>query len=156
MHELWHVILAHTRLYPRPTGAHNIAFDAVINAGLAREFPGPEYRGFFEAVNPAETFPGLLLRPPEGWPQRPLYPDAGPLGRSRCWRGSTRRATSSRRPHASLPGGARSAEPGAPGAAGGVRARAVGGSAGDGAPAGFRALPAGRPRRRGRGAARSG
>ena len=47
MHELWHIILAHTRMYPRATLAHNIAFDAIINAGLSRQFPGPEYRGFF-------------------------------------------------------------------------------------------------------------
>ena len=57
MHELWHVILAHTRLYPRATRAENIAFDAVINAGLWRQFPGVEYRGFFEALNPADSFP---------------------------------------------------------------------------------------------------
>ena len=80
MHELWHVILGHTRLYPRAELADEIAFDAVINAGLAREFPGPEYRGFFEADNAADSFPGLLLRPPEGWPESPLYPDVGPLG----------------------------------------------------------------------------
>ena len=36
MHELWHVLLAHTRLYPRTTPVRNVAFDAVINAGLAR------------------------------------------------------------------------------------------------------------------------
>lgn len=78
MHELWHVILAHTKLYPRLTPLHNIAFDAVINAGLAREFPGPEYRGFLEAVNPADEFPGVLLRPPEGWPDHPAYRDVGP------------------------------------------------------------------------------
>jgi hypothetical protein len=74
MHELWHVILAHTRLYPRATPAENVAFDAVINAGLCRQFPGPEYRGFFEALNPADAFPGCLLRPPEGWPQAPRIP----------------------------------------------------------------------------------
>ncbi len=80
VHESWHVILAHTRLYPRPTEAHNVAFDAVINAGLAREHPGPEYRGFFEAINAADSFPALLLRPPEGWPGRPAYPQVGPEG----------------------------------------------------------------------------
>src|SRR5512145_2705921 len=58
MHELWHIILAHTRLYPRVTPLHNIAFDAIINAGLARQFPGPEFRGFFDALNPADVFPG--------------------------------------------------------------------------------------------------
>ena len=77
MHELWHVILAHTRLYPRATPAENIAFDAVINAGLCRQFPGVEYRGFFEAVNPADSFPGCLLRPPLGWPNAPDYGGAG-------------------------------------------------------------------------------
>ncbi len=77
MHELWHVILAHTRLWPRPTPNHNIAFDAVINAGLARQHPAPEYRGFFEALNPADAFPALLLRPPVGWPFAPRYRRAG-------------------------------------------------------------------------------
>lgn len=80
MHELWHVILAHTRLYPRVTPEHNIAFDAVINAGLAWQFSGPESRGFFESLNPADAFPGCLLRPPVGWPARPVYPDCGPKG----------------------------------------------------------------------------
>jgi hypothetical protein len=74
MHELWHVILAHTRLYPRVTPAENLALDAVINAGLARQHPGPEYRGFFEALNSADAFPELLLRPPNGWPDRPRAP----------------------------------------------------------------------------------
>ena len=80
MHELWHVILAHTRLYPRATLAHNIAFDAVINSGLARQFNAPEFRGFFEAVNPADSFPGCLLRPPEGWPGNPQYRELDPPG----------------------------------------------------------------------------
>jgi hypothetical protein len=82
MHELWHIILAHTRLYPRVTPAHNIAFDAIINAGLARLFPYPEYRGFFESINPAGQFPGMLLRPPDGWPLDPDYSpaDAAPQG----------------------------------------------------------------------------
>ncbi|MCS7072106.1 MAG: VWA domain-containing protein [Anaerolinea sp.] len=81
MHELWHVILAHTRLYPRATLAHNIAFDAIINAGLARQFNAPEFRGFFEALNPADSFPGCLLRPPEGWPANPIYLEhVGPPG----------------------------------------------------------------------------
>ncbi|MFN8527191.1 MAG: vWA domain-containing protein [Anaerolineae bacterium] len=74
MHELYHIILAHTQLYPRPTLAHNIAFDAIINAGLSRQFIRPEYRGFFEAINKADEFPGCLLRPPEGWPYNPQYP----------------------------------------------------------------------------------
>lgn len=80
MHELWHIILAHTRLYPRVTPAHNIAFDAIINAGLSRQYDKPEYRGFFDALNPADKFPSLLLRPPVGWPHNPEYPDIGPPG----------------------------------------------------------------------------
>jgi hypothetical protein len=81
MHELWHVLLAHTTLYPRATEAQNIAFDAIINAGLCRQFPGPEYRGFFEGLNPVDSFPGLLLRPPEGWPENPRVPTRlGPSG----------------------------------------------------------------------------
>jgi hypothetical protein len=81
MHELWHIILAHTRLYPRVTAAHNVAFDAIINAGLARQYyDKPEYRGFFEALNPADKFPSMLLRPPEGWPNQPVYPEGGPAG----------------------------------------------------------------------------
>lgn len=80
MHELWHIILAHTRLYPRATMAENIAFDAIINATLARQFSGPEYGGFFEVLNRADEFPGCLLRPPVGWPDHPTYPDIGPKG----------------------------------------------------------------------------
>ena len=47
MHELHHVLLGHTRLFPRATPAHNIAFDAVINAMLVRRFPAEAYRSFF-------------------------------------------------------------------------------------------------------------
>ena len=70
MHELWHVLLGHTTLYARPTAAHNIAFDAIINAGLARQHPEAAYRGFFESLNPVDSFPGLLLRPPAGLARR--------------------------------------------------------------------------------------
>lgn len=80
MHELWHIILAHTRLYPRPTMAHNIAFDAIINAALTHQFPQPEFRGFFESINQADIFPGCLLRPPEGYPNHPQYPPDVPPG----------------------------------------------------------------------------
>ena len=81
MHELWHVMLAHTRMYPRMTQAQNIAFDAIINAGLMRHFSGPEYRGFFEEINAVNKFPHCLLRPPEGWPANPQYfEDVGPPG----------------------------------------------------------------------------
>ncbi len=74
MHEIWHVMLAHTRMHPRMTPAQNVAFDAIINAGLMREFSTPEYMGFFDKINPADKFPSCLLRPPVGWPHNPQYP----------------------------------------------------------------------------------
>jgi hypothetical protein len=80
MHEMWHVLLGHTTLYGRPTPIHNIAFDALINAGLARQHPEREYRGFFERLNRADVFPELLLRPPVGWPLKPQYDVGGPPG----------------------------------------------------------------------------
>jgi hypothetical protein len=87
MHELWHVMLAHTSLYPRVTQAQNIAFDAIINAGLMRKFNRPEYMGFFDAINPPDQFPHLLLRPPLGWPDNPEYPtNIGPVGTNRILR----------------------------------------------------------------------
>ncbi|MFM7064854.1 MAG: DUF2201 family putative metallopeptidase [Actinomycetes bacterium] len=98
MHELWHVLLAHTRLYPRPTRAHNIAFDAVINAGLARQFQGREYRGFFDRIYAADRFPERLLRPPEGWPERPRYDGPGPRGTNSVLR-QLYRTNSAEMPH---------------------------------------------------------
>ena len=80
MHEMWHVLLGHTTLYPRTTLRHNIAFDAIINAGLARQHPEPQYRGFFEELNSADEFPQLLLRPPRNWPHDPQYRVKGPRG----------------------------------------------------------------------------
>jgi hypothetical protein len=80
MHELWHVLLAHTRMHPRMTPVQNIAFDAVINAGLMAQFYQPEYRGFFDEINPVDQFPHCLLRPPVGWPEAPVYPEGMPEG----------------------------------------------------------------------------
>jgi len=87
MHELWHILLAHTSLYSRVTKAHNIAFDAIINSTLSRLFPTAPYQGFFDVLNPADQFPHMLLRPPEGWPDWPQYrDDVGPLGTARVMR----------------------------------------------------------------------
>ncbi len=86
MHELWHVLLAHTKLYARPTREHNVAFDAIINAGLARQHSAPEYLEFFESLNRPDVFPELLLRPPVGWPAAPKYGVVGPKGTSRILR----------------------------------------------------------------------
>lgn len=80
MHELWHVLLAHTRMYPMSTRAHNIAFDAIINSALMGKFSTPEYMGFFDKLYKADEFPYCLLRPPVGWPANPVYPDVGPKG----------------------------------------------------------------------------
>ena len=74
MHELRHVLLAHTRMQRRMTPAHNIAFDAIINAQLMSEFCRPEYMGFFDGIYEADQFPQCLLRPPDGWPGSPVYP----------------------------------------------------------------------------------
>jgi hypothetical protein len=71
MHELYHVILGHTRLFARPTPVHNLAFDAVINSLLSHQFPDPGYLSFFQGLNSWEAFPSRLLRPPPGWPDRP-------------------------------------------------------------------------------------
>ena len=64
MHELYHVMLGHTTLFPRSTPVLNIVFDAVINAMLCQEFPGEEYTSFFKGTNPSDSMPGALLRPP--------------------------------------------------------------------------------------------
>ena len=60
MHELHHVLLGHTRLFTRPTPAHNLAFDAVINAMLVARFPQQAYTSFFTNIYGAET---SALRP---------------------------------------------------------------------------------------------
>lgn len=70
MHELYHLILGHTRLFSRATRAHNIVFDAVINAQLCQQFRDGVYVEFFQKLNPAGQFPGRILRPPKGWPHR--------------------------------------------------------------------------------------
>jgi hypothetical protein len=67
MHELYHVLLGHTRLFPRATVADNIVFDAVINAMLCRMFPEREYTALFTDYYRDDAFPACLLRPPAGW-----------------------------------------------------------------------------------------
>jgi len=67
MHELFHILLGHTRLFERVTQAQNWAFDAVINAHLCRLFPEPGYTVLFRDLYQHDIFPEALLRPPEGW-----------------------------------------------------------------------------------------
>ena len=71
MHELHHILLGHTTLFPRLTPEQNFVFDAVINGMLCRMFPGPEYTAFFTDFYPASSFPHCLLRPPPHWPDKP-------------------------------------------------------------------------------------
>lgn len=78
MHELYHVLLGHTRMYARSTPASNWAFDCIINAQLCRLHPGVEFTSFFSALAAAEG-PWSLIGPPPGWPGAPRYA-AGRLG----------------------------------------------------------------------------
>ena len=71
MHELHHVLLGHTRLFPRVTPAHNVAFDAVINALLCVRFPEEAYTSFFTQQYGEAKGPLRLLAPPGGPPVEP-------------------------------------------------------------------------------------
>ena len=68
MHELHHVLLGHTTLFPRITQVQNFVFDAVINGIVCRMFPTPEHTSFFTDFYDHKAFPDCLLRPPPGWP----------------------------------------------------------------------------------------
>lgn len=63
MHELYHIILGHTKLFRSHTMIDNIAYDAIINAILCRNFSDPEYVSFFESINSDSLFPSCILRP---------------------------------------------------------------------------------------------
>ncbi len=75
MHELYHVLLGHTRQFPRVTPVENLVFDAVINSMLCRMFPEPSFTSFFTRLYKANRFPECLLRPPPGWKpsEDPIY-----------------------------------------------------------------------------------
>lgn len=70
MHELHHVLLGHTTLFPRNTAAQNFVFDAVINGVICRMFPDAQYTAFLSDYYDSARFPHCLLRPPPGWPKR--------------------------------------------------------------------------------------
>ncbi len=72
MHELYHVLLGHTRMYRRPTLAANWAFDCIINAQLCRLHPDVEFTSFFSA-GAAPKGLWSLIGPPAGWPASPRY-----------------------------------------------------------------------------------
>lgn len=67
MHELHHVLLGHTRLFPRASWLDNFAFDCVINALLCRMFPQVGHLALLTDYYRADRFPECLLRPPPGW-----------------------------------------------------------------------------------------
>ncbi|RMG42606.1 MAG: hypothetical protein D6718_13610 [Acidobacteria bacterium] len=70
MHELYHILLGHTRLFPRVTPEQNLVFDAVINAQLCREFRDLEHTLLFRRLYRPDVLPEALLRPPPGWGTR--------------------------------------------------------------------------------------
>jgi hypothetical protein len=67
LHELNHVLHGHTRLYRRTDPAHNVVFDALINAQLCRTLSEPLYTALFRDLYRPDVFPEALLRPPVGW-----------------------------------------------------------------------------------------
>lgn len=71
MHELHHVLLGHTTLFPTVTPARNFVFDAVINGIICRMFPEREYTSLLTEFYDQASFPHCLLRPPPGWPEKP-------------------------------------------------------------------------------------
>ena len=77
-HELHHVLLGHTRLFKRSTPQHNIAFDAIINAMLCRAKPEPEWTALFRDSYAHDKFPECLLRPPQNFPNKPIFPEDMP------------------------------------------------------------------------------
>jgi hypothetical protein len=68
LHELYHVILGHTRLFPRVAPIDNIVFDAVINSMLSRTAGRTVGTSLFTRTNGYNSLPQRLLRPPPGWP----------------------------------------------------------------------------------------
>lgn len=67
MHELHHVLLGHTTLFPRVTPVQNFVFDTVINGLLCRMFTQAPYTAFLTDYYRDDEFPECLLRPPSGW-----------------------------------------------------------------------------------------
>ena len=63
MHELHHVLLGHTRLFPNAAAIDNFAFDCVINAMLSRRFPRAEQLTLLTEYYSERQFPACLLRP---------------------------------------------------------------------------------------------
>lgn len=85
MHELHHVILGHTRLYPRMTPLDNLVFDAVINSMLCRMLPERATRSMFTDYYRDDRFPECFLRPSPNWaPLADGSPPAALAGRGKA------------------------------------------------------------------------
>ena len=77
MHELHHVLLGHTTLFPRATKVQNFVFDAVINGLVCRMFPRADFTSFFTDYYSEASFPHCLLRPAPGWPEKQIRGSSG-------------------------------------------------------------------------------
>jgi hypothetical protein len=70
MHELHHVLLGHTTLFPTVTRVENFVFDCVVNALISRMFPHEEHLAFLTGYYSETRYPECLLRPAAGWPAK--------------------------------------------------------------------------------------
>jgi len=77
MHELHHVLLGHTTLFPTVTRVENFVCDCIINALISRMFPHEEHLAFLTGYYSDTRYPECLLRPAAGWP---AIDDAVPPG----------------------------------------------------------------------------
>lgn len=71
LHELHHVLYGHMSLFKNKGLAHNIAFDAIINARLCRHWKTRRHSHFFVNYYKDGRFPAFLLAPPPEWPGEP-------------------------------------------------------------------------------------
>lgn len=67
LHELHHIRYAHHLLFGVADALKNLAFDAIVNAQIARILRRPEYLSFFRHFYPDPGFPAVFLAPPPLW-----------------------------------------------------------------------------------------
>lgn len=85
LHELYHVLLGHTRLYPRVTPAQNWAFDCLINAQLCRLFPSRATPASSRSSSTASKVRrDCSPRPPAGGRSAPAAAARPPARAMRC------------------------------------------------------------------------
>lgn len=63
LHEMYHILLGHTKLFKNDSDIDNIVLDAIINSLICKEFPGEEYTSFFTDLYNDSSLPSALLRP---------------------------------------------------------------------------------------------